>query len=152
MRSIQINLDFARDLKDPPLIFSVNYFLKDKDGRFLNEKTDKRVWYKWMELRAHKEVGAIDTPTGRIPKYKDLKRLFKEVLKKDYRKEDYNKQFMVRIPENLTKIKRIENIYKNKVKGTPKTLFEILGAQRKRLLECREKYGDHITPDKLLEK
>ena len=149
---IQINLDFARDLKDPPLIFSVNYFLKDKDGRFLNEKTDKRVWYKWMELRAHKEVGAIDTPTGRIPKYKDLKRLFKEVLKKDYRKEDYNKQFMVRIPENLTKIKRIENIYKNKVKGTPKTLFEILGAQRKRLLECLEKYGDHITPDKLLEK
>ena len=78
-----------------------------------------------------KEVGAIDTPTGLIPNYKDLKGLFKEVLKKDYKKEDYNKQFMVRIPENLAKIERIENIYKTKVKGTPKILFEILEAQKK---------------------
>jgi len=52
-------------------------------------------------------------------------------LKKDYKKEDYNKQFMVRIPENLAKIERIENIYKTKVKGTPKILFEILEAQKK---------------------
>jgi phosphoenolpyruvate carboxykinase (GTP) len=149
---VQINIDFARGLKNPPRIFSVNYFLKDKGGKFLNEKADKKVWYKWMELRVHKGVEAIDTPTGRIPKYKDLKRLFKEVLKKDYKKENYNKQFMVRIPENLAKIKRIENIYKTKVKGTPKILFEILEAQKKRLLECREKYGDYIIPDKLLEK
>jgi phosphoenolpyruvate carboxykinase (GTP) len=149
---VQINIDFARGLKTRPRIFSVNYFLKDKDGKFLNEKTDKRVWYKWMELRVHGEVGAIGTPTGRIPKYEDLKRIFKEVLKKDYKEEDYKKQFMVRIPENLAKIKRIEDIYKTKVKGSPKILFEILEAQRKRLLECREKYGDYVTPDKLLEK
>lgn len=146
---IQNNLDFAKDLKKTPLIFSVNYFLKGKDGNFLNEKTDKKVWYKWMELRAHGDVDAIDTPTGRIPKYEDLKRLFKEVLNKDYAEEDYKKQFMIRVPENLAKIERIKKIYETQVNDTPKIVFDILGAQRQRLIEVQKKYGDYITPDTL---
>jgi len=148
-RYIQINLDFARELKKPPKIFSVNYFLKGKDGKFLNEKTDKRVWYKWMELRVHDEVNAIDTPTGRIPMYDDLKELFKNVLKKDYKKEDYTEQFSIRIPENLTKIERIEKIYQTKVHDSPHLVFEILNAQRKRLIEYQKQYGDYIPPEKL---
>lgn len=149
---IQINLDFAKDLKKPPLIFSVNYFLKDKEGNFLNEKTDKKVWYKWMELRAHNEVEAIKTPTGLVPKYEDLKRLFKEILKKEYSKEDYNKQFMLRVPENLAKIERIKKIYENKsqIPDAPQIIFEELEKQRKRLIQAQEKYGDYITPDKFL--
>jgi phosphoenolpyruvate carboxykinase (GTP) len=147
---IQNNLDFAKGLKKTPLIFSVNYFLKDKDGNFLNEKTDKKVWYKWMELRAHGDVEAINTPTGRIPKYEDLKRLFKEVLNTEYGEEDYKKQFMVRIPENLAKIDRIKEIYETKVKDTPKILFDLLEEQRKRLTEAQKKHGDYITPDKLI--
>lgn len=146
---IQNNLDFAKDLKKTPLIFSVNYFLKDKEGNFLNEKTDKKVWYKWMELRAHNDVGAIETPTGRIPRYEDLKKLFKEVLNKDYTEEEYKKQFMVRVPESLAKIDRIKEVYETKVKDTPKMLFDVLEAQRMRLLEAQKKHGDYITPDKL---
>jgi phosphoenolpyruvate carboxykinase (GTP) len=146
---IQNNLDFARGLSKPPLIFSVNYFLKGKDGKFLNEKTDKRVWYKWMELRVHGEVEAIDTPTGRIPKYDDLKRLFKQVLKKDYTKEDYKQQFTIRIPESLTKVERIKEIYKTKVGDTPKVLLDVLDEQHKRLLDAQKKHGDYITPEKL---
>ncbi|MEW6686817.1 MAG: phosphoenolpyruvate carboxykinase (GTP) [Candidatus Edwardsbacteria bacterium] len=148
-RYIQSNLDFGKNLKKPPLIFGVNYFLKDKGGNFLNEKTDKKVWYKWAELRVHKEVGGIETPTGRIPKYEDLKRLFKEVLNKDYAKEDYHKQFMIRIPENLSKIERIKKIYETQVKDTPKIVFEVLEKQRQRLNKAKEKFGDYITPDRL---
>ena len=149
---IQSNLDFAKGLKKPPLIFSVNYFLKDKDGNFLNEKTDKRVWYKWAELRAHNEVTAIKTPTGLIPKYEDLKKLFKEVLKKEYTKEDYNKQFMLRIPESLAKIERIKTIYENnaQIPDAPKVVFEELEKQKARLIQAKDKYGDYITPDKFL--
>jgi len=146
---IQINLDFGEDLKNPPLIFSVNYFLKDKEGDFLNEKTDKKVWYKWMELRVHNDVGYIETPTGRIPEYEDLKRLFKEVLNKDYAPEDYSNQFMVRIPENLAKIDRVKNIFETQVPDTPRKVFESLEEQRERLNQAREKYGDYISPDKL---
>jgi len=146
---IQINLDFANGLQKPPHIYSVNYFLKGKDGNFLNEKTDKKVWYKWMELRAHNEADAIETPTGRIPKYEDLKKLFKEMLDKEYTIEDYNKQFMIRIPENLAKIDRIKEVYTTKVKDTPKVLFDVLEEQRKRLLDAQKKHGDYTTPDKL---
>ncbi|NWG09891.1 MAG: phosphoenolpyruvate carboxykinase (GTP) [Nitrososphaerales archaeon] len=149
-RYIQNNLEFGKDLRNPPLIFSVNYFLKGKDGRFLNEKTDKKVWYKWMELRVHKEVGAIKTPTGLIPEYQDLKRLFRDVLDKDYLGEDYIKQFTIRVPENLVKIDRVANYYKTKVHDTSQVLFEVLEEQRRRLIEARERYGDNISPNRFL--
>ncbi|MGQ9718680.1 MAG: phosphoenolpyruvate carboxykinase (GTP) [Nitrososphaerales archaeon] len=149
-RYIQNNLDFGKDLRSPPLIFSVNYFLTGKNGRFLNEKTDKKVWYKWMELRVHKEVGAIKTPTGLIPEYQDLKKLFRGVLDKDYLGEDYIKQFTIRVPENLAKIDRVMNYYKTKVHDTPQVLFEVLEEQRRRLIKARERHGNYISPNKFL--
>jgi len=145
---IQINLDFGQDLEDPPRIFSVNYFLKDKEGRFLNAREDKRVWIKWMELRVHNEVGAVKTPTGYIPRYEDLAKLFHQVLHKEYSPEDYIAQFTLRVPENLAKIARIIEIYRTKVPDTPSILFEVMEAQRQRLLEAREKFGDYISPEK----
>ncbi|MCG2782106.1 MAG: phosphoenolpyruvate carboxykinase (GTP) [Candidatus Altiarchaeales archaeon] len=150
-RYIKNNLGFVRDVENPPLIFSVNYFLRCKEGDFLNHKKDKRVWLKWMDLRAHGEAEAIDTPTGRIPKYDDLKRLFKEVLDKDYSKEEYVEQFTLRIPENLAKIERITRIYKEKVNDVPDVLFTALEEQKTRLEEARGKHGDYITPEQFLE-
>ena len=148
-RYIQINLDFAKGLKNPPLIFGVNYFLKDKGGKFLNTREDKRVWFKWMELRVHNEVGAINTPTGRIPKYEDLKKLFKKVLKKNYTKDDYTKQFTIRVPELLAKIERTKKFYETQVFDTPKILFDVLEQQKKRLLAAKEKFGDYVKPQRL---
>ncbi len=145
---IEINLNFGATIKNPPPIFSVNYFLIGSDGNFMNDKTDKRVWLKWMELRSHKEVEAIKTPTGLIPKYHDLKRLFREVLDKYYSEEDYIKQFTTRVPENLAKLDRIIEIYKSKVPDTPQILCKVLEEQRERLNKAREKHGDYISPDK----
>ncbi|UCH87973.1 MAG: phosphoenolpyruvate carboxykinase (GTP) [Thermoplasmata archaeon] len=145
-RYIQDNLDFGTKVEEPPRIFSVNYFLKGKDKKWLNHKNDKRIWLKWMDLRVNGEAGAIETPVGHIPKYDDLKRLFKEVFDKDYSKEDYDKQFTTRIPENLSKIERLKKIYTTKVTDTPEILFEVLEAQKKRLEEAKEKYGDYILP------
>ncbi|NIO22688.1 MAG: phosphoenolpyruvate carboxykinase (GTP) [Candidatus Aenigmarchaeota archaeon] len=145
---IQHHLNFIKDVKSPPKIFSVNYFLKGPKGEFLNDKIDKAVWLKWMELRSQGEAEAIRTPTGLIPGYEDLRKLFKEVLRKDYSREEYNEQFKLRIPENLEKIGRITNIYKTKVRDTPAIVFKILEEQRKRLEDARKKFGDYVTPDK----
>ena len=142
------NIAFGKGLKNPPRIFSVNYFLKDDAGNFLNEKTDKAVWVKWMELRSHGEVDAIQTPTGFMPQYEDLKKLFKETLDRDYTKEAYTKQFTVRIPEGLAKIERVTEVYKN-ISDTPKEVFTLLKEQRERLEAAREKYGDYILPERL---
>ncbi len=145
-RYIENHLNFGAKLRNQPPIFSVNYFLKDADGNFMNDKTDKAVWLKWMELRSHHEVEAIKTPTGLIPKYEDLKRLFREVLDKAYPEKDYRQQFTLRVPENLAKIERVIEFYKTKVLDTPQILFEVLEEQRQRLYSAREKYGDYIPP------
>ncbi len=145
---VESNLKFGEKLNKPPAIFSVNYFLLDEDGKFLNGKNDKKVWYKWMELRVHGDVKAIETPTGRIPEFKDLKRLFKEILNKDFSEMDYRKQFTIRIKENLSKIDRIEKIYRG-ISETPSLLFEELGEQRQRLISAQQKFGDYIAPDDL---
>jgi phosphoenolpyruvate carboxykinase (GTP) len=143
---IENYLRFGEKLRKAPKIFAVNYFLRDENGNWLNHKLDKAVWLKWMELRVHGDVDAIETPIGYIPKYEDLKRLFKEVLNKDYTREAYEKQFTIRIPELLAKIERIEKIYREKVREVPEELFQVLEEERKRLLEAREKYGDYISP------
>jgi phosphoenolpyruvate carboxykinase (GTP) len=147
---IEVNLEFGKKLAKAPLVFGVNYFLKDKDGEFLNEKNDKKVWLKWMELRVHKEARALKTPIGLIPKYEDLKKLFKEVLDKNYSHEDYVKQFTIRVPENLAKNERIVNIYKD-IKGVPQLLFDVLEREKQRLIASQEKFGNYIAPDKFPE-
>ena len=106
----------------------------------------KRVWAKWMELRVHGEVDAIRTPTGLIPRHADLKRLFREVLDQDYTEAQYVEQFMLRVPESLAKIDRMEKTYREDVPDTPAILFDALSAQRERLLEAQKKHGDYISP------
>lgn len=146
---ITINLEFGKNLAKPPKIFGVNYFLKGADGNFLNEKNDKKVWLKWMDLRVHDEVTAIKTPIGYIPHYKDLKELFEKVLYKDYSYDDYVKQFQIRVPENLSKVERIKSIYL-KIKDTPVRVFEVLEEEKERLLKASERFGDYILPEKFI--
>jgi phosphoenolpyruvate carboxykinase (GTP) len=148
-RYIEDNLNFGKAVSAPPKIFSVNYFLRDANGKFMNHKNDKHVWLKWMELRVHNEVSAINTPTGLIPEYHDLKKLFKSTLHKDYTEADYTKQFTVRIPENIAKINRLTEIYKVRVQDTPKIVFILLEEQRDRLEKTRKMHGDYISPEKL---
>lgn len=143
---IQNNIDFAQGLKNPPLVFGVNYFLRDKEGKFVNGVRDKHVWVKWMELRIHGDVDAITCPTGRIPRYDDLVKLFTQVLKKEYTKEDYVRQFTIRVPENLAKIDRVQKYHKENVPNSPRIVYDTLKAARKRLNEARNKHGDYISP------
>jgi len=145
-RYIQNNLDFAEGVENPPLVFSMNYFLKDEDGKYLNGMGDKLVWILWAELRVNGDAEGLETPTGVIPKYEDLARLFKENLDAEYTQADYVRQFTVRIPKNLAKLDRVEKIYKEKVADTPAILFETFAEVRKRLKEAAEKYGDNISP------
>jgi phosphoenolpyruvate carboxykinase (GTP) len=150
-KNVRNNLDFGKKFEKPPVVFGVNYFLKDQEGNYLNDPSDKHVWVKWMELRVHGEVDAIETPTGYIPKYEDLRKLFKQVRGKDYSKEDYVKQFSIRVQENMAKIKRVRRFYKKKVTYTPEAVFWILNQQYERLLNAKEKHGNYIPPEKFIE-
>ncbi|MHC4060659.1 MAG: phosphoenolpyruvate carboxykinase (GTP) [Planctomycetota bacterium] len=151
-RYVQNNLDFAKGVDNPPLILSVNYFLRDKQGKYLNGMADKLVWMLWAELRANGDVDAIRTPTGLIPKYDDLARLFKEHLGREYTEADYVEQFTIRIPENLAKLDRVERIYREKVADTPQILYDTFAAARDRLKAAQQQHGDYISPFDLLTK
>jgi len=149
-RYVQNNLDFAKGLDRVPMVFSVNYFLKDKSGKFITEIADKKVWILWAELRVNDDVDAIKTPTGLIPKFEDLAKLFKDNLNKEYNQAAYIEQFTIRIPENLAKIERVEKIYREKVPDTPKIVFETFAKVSERLKAASDKYGNYILPFDLM--
>ncbi len=138
---IENHLKFGEALDKPPLIFCTNYFLKD-NGKFLNQKVDKKVWLMWMEGRVHKEFGAIETPIGFIPKYEDLKMLFHKIFHRDYTEEEYVKEFSIKVKKLLEKLDRIEAIFRDEG-DIPETFYQHLNAQRQRLKEMR---GDVVSP------
>jgi phosphoenolpyruvate carboxykinase (GTP) len=97
--------------------------------------------------RVNGDVKAIRTPTGYIPLYEDLRKLFLEVLGKEYTRADYDAQFTIRVPENLEKIERVLKFYRD-VTDTPSELTDILLDQRERLLDAQRQFGDYILPEK----
>jgi len=145
-RYVRNNIEFAKKIRKPPILFAVNYFLRDAEGKFLNGVRDKAVWIKWMELRVHGDADALRGPTGLLPRYEDLQRLFSEVLNKNYSKEDYLKQFSIRVPQNLSKLQRVEQFHRTQVDDAPAAIFEVLAQQRDRLLEAQKTYGDLVSP------
>ena len=142
---IENHIKFGKRLKKVPLVFATNYFIKE-NGEFLSEKVDKKVWLLWMEGRVHGEYDAIETPIGYIPKYEDVKQLFKQVFDRDYTKELYEKQFSIRIEKFLEKIARMEKIYQDE-EDIPSVFFNIMNDQKEKLLSFKGKYGkDVVSP------
>ncbi len=140
----QNHLDFGNSLSNQPDVFATNYFLK-KDGKFMNEKVDKKVWLLWMEGRIKGDYEALETPIGLIPKYDDLKTLFRQVFGREYTRGEYDTQFAVRTDKFLEKMERMDEYFKNE-EGMPKEFWEYLEKIRKRLTDAQEKHGKEIIP------
>jgi phosphoenolpyruvate carboxykinase (GTP) len=137
---------FGNNLKICPKVFATNYFLKNKEGKYLNGMLDKLVWVMWAEGRTHNEFEAIETPVGFIPKYHDLRDLFRLYLNKDYSKKEYEDQFSIRITHLLEKLDRVEAMYK-KDKEIPEFFWNSLEKQRAELKDLGEKYNvETISP------
>jgi phosphoenolpyruvate carboxykinase (GTP) len=66
-------LQFGRDLPNAPRIFSVNWFRKDENGKFLwpGFGQNMRV-LKWIVQRVHGNAGAVECPLGWMPRYEDM--------------------------------------------------------------------------------
>lgn len=144
------HLAFGSTLGRPPRIFSTNYWLRNAEGAFLNAKHDKAVWLKWMERRIHGDVDALDGPTGRLPRYEDLKALFTEVLDCPYTRDDYRQQFGLKIPQELARIERVETCL-HQAAGMPAVIFDMLNGQQRRLHWWQQRVGDLLLPGELEE-
>ena len=62
-----------------------------------------------------------------------------------------DRQFSIRVNENMSKIKRVREFYKKNVTYTPEAVFWVLNEQYERLLDAKEKYGDYSVPEKFEE-
>ena len=136
-----------------PILSGLNYFLTEEarggsSKKLLGEKKDVKAWMAWLERRAHKEVGAIETPIGYIPKYEDLKKMFKERIDKDYSRDLYVKHFSLYIDNILARIDLQVEAY-SKEENIPAKLFEILKKQKENLLALKEAYGPIVTPEQI---
>ncbi len=143
---VENHIKFGENLTKKPIIFGVNYFQKDENGNYLTGMHDKRVWLKWMVGRVRGYFKAFDTPIGYFPYYEDLAKLFEEILGKEYTKEDYEKQFSLRVKNNLEKIERMEKIYSEPEAQTPKIVFEIFDKQKKMLEKMLSCKGEIVSP------
>ncbi len=81
-------LNFGRSIPEPPRIFSVNWFLKDEDGKFLwNGFGDNMRVLKWVVERSRGISGGVETPLGWQPKYEHLDwRGMEDFTKADFKK------------------------------------------------------------------
>jgi phosphoenolpyruvate carboxykinase (GTP) len=143
---VQNNLDFVKGMKKVPPIFAMNYFLKDENGDFCTHKLAKKVWLHWAEERVHGDVGALGTPTGLIPKYEDLKRLFKEIFDEDYLEEDYRYQFTFRCDAWLAKLERSTAYFKKNVPDCPEIVYETWKEAAEKIQAAKAKHGPLIAP------
>ncbi|MFW9940170.1 MAG: phosphoenolpyruvate carboxykinase (GTP) [Candidatus Thorarchaeota archaeon] len=140
------HLDFGKRLKNCPKVYATNYFLKDKEGKYLNGILDKLCWVVWAEGRTQNDYKAIETPIGYLPLYSDLKILFKQYLNKEYKESDYIEQFTIRTRKLLEKLERIELMYKKEI-NVPQIFWDILNDQRKNLINLINTYGmEEISP------
>jgi len=138
-----------------PILAGLNYFLTHEarggtSKKLLGEKRDVKAWMAWLERRAHGEVEAIDTPIGYLPKYEDLKDLFKAKIDKEYPEDLYNKQFSLYIDNIIGRIDLQVEAY-GKEKHIPQKLYDILKEQRQELVALKDKYGAIVTPQQLAE-
>jgi phosphoenolpyruvate carboxykinase (GTP) len=136
-----------------PILAGLNYFLSDEarggsSKKLLGEKKDVKAWMAWLERRAHHEVDAIETPIGYIPKYEDLRKLFKERIDKEYSEDLYFKQFSLYIDNIIARIDLQIDAY-GKENNIPEKLFDILKRQRTELTALKEKYGPIVSSEQL---
>ena len=136
-----------------PIMAGFNYFLTDQarggaSTNLLGEKKDVKVWLSWLGNLSYGETDFIRSPIGFLPEYEDLKKLFKEIIQKDYDYNLYEKQFSLYVDKIIARIDLQLESY-GKEPNIPERLFEVLKIQKEALLCLKKSFGAIVTPDQL---
>ncbi len=149
----QIKFFNSDKLNAKPVISGINYFLthENRGGNgngLLGEKKDVHVWLGWLELYAHGDVEAIETPIGMLPKYEDLQKLFNDKISKEYSEELYTMQFSLYIDNIVARIDLQTEAWK-KEDNASEVLFNIYTEQKAALEELKAEKGAIVKPQDL---
>lgn len=67
-------LQFGQKIPNPPKIFSVNWFRKDEEGKFIWPGFGENMrMLIWIIQRIHGEVASVESKIGWLPRYEDIK-------------------------------------------------------------------------------
>ncbi len=140
------NLSFVDGMKEEPRVFSTNYFMLSPEGKFMTSKLAKKVWLHWAEGRVHGEYEGLATPTGTIPIYADLKKLFKELLDEDFSEADYEYLFTFRCTKWVQKLERTKAFFAKMDSNIPRHIYDAWDKAVTEITAAKDKYGDEIKP------
>ena len=112
-------LEFGRKLKNPPRIFSVNWFRKDENGKFIwpGFGENMRV-LKWIVDRVNGQTAAVESPIGWMPRYEDMD--FSGI---NFPKEDFEKIMTIDSEEWKKELLDHQRMFEEMYDKTPKDMF-----------------------------
>ncbi|MEF3273409.1 MAG: phosphoenolpyruvate carboxykinase (GTP) [Chloroflexus sp.] len=130
-------LSFGRRLKNPPRIFSVNWFRKDGNGKFIwpGFGDNLRV-LKWIIERAHGQAVSVKTPIGWVPRYEDL-----DWRGIDFSPEQFDQVMECDVSEWQQEILMHEELFIKLYDRLPKELLSVRDLILSSLWRAPEKWG-----------
>ncbi len=116
-------LNFGRSIHNPPRIFNVNWFRKDKDGNYLWAGFGENMRIlKWIVERARGHAASIESPLGWMPTYDDI-----EWRGLEFSREDF---------ENLMSVER--DSWQQEIVGHDELFFKLYDKLPKEFIFIRE--------------
>jgi len=112
-------LSMGRRVANPPPIFRVNWFRKDKDGKFMwpGFGQNMRV-LKWIVDRVHGRAAGVESPLGFVPDYTSL-----EWKGLDYKIERYQELMSIDRDAGIADARAQEELFDSFLDRVPKELL-----------------------------
>jgi phosphoenolpyruvate carboxykinase (GTP) len=112
-------LEFGRKLKHPPRIFSVNWFRKDENGKFIWPGFGENLRVlKWIVDRVNGKTAAVESPIGWMPRYEDMD--FSGI---DFSKDQFDKIMTIDPEEWKKELLDHQRMFEEMYNKTPKDMF-----------------------------
>lgn len=122
-------LDMGKHLKNPPKIYSINWFRMNDDGKFIWPGFGDNIRVlKWVIDRVNGKCGAKETPVGLTPLIKDL-----DLAGLSIPAEDIERLFAINSSEWMTEADDTEKFLKKFDARMPKAMWDELKEMRSKL-------------------
>lgn len=122
-------LDIGKRLKNPPRVFSVNWFKTDVDGSYIWPGFGENIRVlKWIIDRVQNKLAAEETPIGYIPRLEDLRL---EGL--NLSQENLKRLFEINSEEWLEESEDIEKFFNQFGPRMPKEIWNELNSMKAKL-------------------
>ncbi len=136
-------LQVGREIADPPRIFSVNWFRKDKDGNFLWDGFGENMRVlKWIVERANGKAIGVESALGWMPRYEDL-----DWRGSNFTVEQFTELMSIEAADWKQELASQEDLFIKLYDRLPKELLSVRELLLSSLFRSPEHWQIYHTPD-----